>query len=35
MASFIAKYKAQIVIYKNKEPLIGKDYYAATLVFKI
>ena len=35
VASFITKYKAQIVIYKNKKLLIGKNYYAATLVFKI
>ena len=35
VASFITKYKARIVIHKNKELLIGKNYYAATLVFKI
>ena len=35
MTNFIAKYKARIVIYKNKKLLMGKDYYAATLVFKI
>ena len=35
VTSFITKYKARIVTYKNKEPLMGKDYYAATLAFKI
>ena len=35
VASFITKYKARIVIYKNKELLTGEDYYAITLVFKI
>ena len=35
VANFITKYKARIVIYKDKEPLMGKNYYAATLVFKM
>ena len=35
MANFITKYKARIIIYKNKKLLMGKDYYAATLVFKM
>ena len=35
VAGFIAKYKARIVTCGNKELLMGKDYYAATLVFKM
>ena len=35
MASFITKYKARIVTYKNKKLLMSKDYYAITLIFKI
>ena len=35
VAGFITKYKARIVIYKNKKLLMGKDYYAATLIFKM
>ena len=35
VANFIAKYKARIVTYKNKESLTKEDYYAAILAFKI
>ena len=35
VANFITKYKARIITHKNKKPLTAKDYYAATLVFKI
>ena len=35
VASFITKYKARIVTYKNKKPLMSKNYYAVTLVFKM
>ena len=35
VAGFITKYKARIVIYKNKELFINKDYYAIILAFKI